>query len=208
MVSPQALDGPWVLGLARTVADRGSWEEQLFGLLDDLEQQAGAAFAFERSLEVEERARAEYSTVTLASRLMASLDQEVRLELVGALRVSGRLVRVAAGWCLVEDDRDAWVVPCEAVLSAYGLAGRATPREAWPAAAALGLGSALRRLAEAGQPCRLRMRDGSVHDVRLGRVGADFLEAYAGDAAVPGVHAFAALAAVQSRRDLVDGRGR
>lgn len=186
------------------MAFRGSWEEQLFGVLDDLEHQAGAAFALERSLEVEERARAEYSAVTLAGRLMASLDREVRLELAGALPVSGRLARVAAGWCLLEGGHDAWVVPCDAVLSAYGLAGRATPREAWPAAAALGLGSALRRLAEAGEPCRLRMRDGSVHDVRLGRVGADFLEAYAGDAALPGLHAFTALAAVQSRRDVLD----
>jgi hypothetical protein len=192
------------LGLGRTVAVSDSWEERLFGVLDDLEQQADAAFAFERSLEVEDRARAEYASVGWGSRLMASLDRDVRLELLGAVRVSGRLVRVSAGWCLVEGAHDAWLVPWEAVLSAYGLAERATPREAWPAVAGLGLGSALRRLAEADEPCRLRLRDGSVHDVRLGRVGADFLEAYAGDAASPGLHPFAALAAVQSRRDVLE----
>lgn len=182
----------------------GSWEERLFGVLDELEQQAGAAFAFERSLEVEERARAEYAAVTMAGRLMASVGRDVRLELAGGLRVTGRLARVATGWCLVEAASGAWVVPLGAVLTAYGLVERAVPREAWPAAAALGLGSALRRLAEASEPCRLRLRDGSTHDVRLGRVGADFVEAYAGKAAAPGLHAFAALAAVQSRREAVE----
>jgi len=186
------------------VAGAGSWEERLFGELDDLEQQAGAAFAFERSLEVEERARAEYASVTLAARLMASVGREVRLELAGGLRVNGALLRVATGWCLVEGGADAWVVPHAAVLSAYGPGERAVPEEAWPAVARLGIGTALRRLAEADEPCRLRLRDGSVHDVRLGRVGADFLEAYAGEAAPPGVHAFTALAAVQSRRDAME----
>lgn len=186
------------------MAGSGSWEEQLFGVLEDLEQQAGAAFAFERSLEVADRARAEYAAVTLAARLMASTDREVRLDLAGGARVAGRLARVASGWCLVEGGPDAWVVPLAAVRSAYGLAERAVPPEAWPAVARLGLGAALRRLAEAHEPCRLRLRDGSVHDVRLGRVGADFLEAHAGEEAAPGLHAFSALAAVQARRDTVE----
>ena len=47
--------------------------ERFFALFDDLEQQAESLYAEERDLELADRTRAEYSAVTLASRLMASL---------------------------------------------------------------------------------------------------------------------------------------
>ena len=59
---------------------RMTWEEQLFSLLDDLEQQAEALYDSERDVELADRSRAEYAHVSLASRLMASLDDEVGLE--------------------------------------------------------------------------------------------------------------------------------
>jgi hypothetical protein len=74
------------------------------------------------------------------------------------------------------------------------------PEVAWSPVAKLGLGSALRRIAEAGEPCLLHLVDGSRHEVLLRRVGADFVEVTAGDGAVRlELVPFAALAAVQRR---------
>ena len=70
------------------------WEEQLFSLLDDLEQQAEALYDSERDVELADRSRAEYAQVTLASRLMASVDEEVGLEVRGVGFVHGEL----SGW--------------------------------------------------------------------------------------------------------------
>ena len=49
--------------------------------------------------------------------------------------------------------------------------------------ARLGLGSALRRVADGGEECRVRLRDGTAYDARLGRVGADFVEVVTGELA-------------------------
>ena len=66
------------------------------------------------------------------------------------------------------------------------------------AVARLGLGSALRRLADAGERCVLHLLDGTSHEATLRRVGADFVEAVEGEGRIVLV-AFAAVAAVQSR---------
>lgn len=176
-----------------------SWEEQLFALFDDLEQQADGAFAVERDLEVAERAHAEYAAVTAASRLMASVGAEVVLQVEGVGAVTGMLKRVAEGWCLVEGSSTQWLVRTPAVLSARGLGRRSVPEAAWPVTAKLGLGSALRRVAEAGEECRVCLRDGTAYDVRLARVGADFVEATAGDTREPVLHLFGGIAAIQQR---------
>jgi hypothetical protein len=175
-----------------------TWDEQLFSLLDDLEQQAEGVFAAERDLEVAERAQAEYAAVTLATRLMASVGREVVLQVEGVGPVAGTLRRVADGWSLVAGPRGEWLVRAAAVASARGLSERSVPVEAWPATARLGLGSALRRIASSGQPCRLLLRDGTAHTVRLARIGADFVEARVGEnAREVTVFAWAGLAAVQ-----------
>ena len=176
-----------------------SWDEQLFALFDDLEQQAAGAFGVERDLEVAERAQAEYAVVTLASRLMASLDHDVVLDVTGVGPVSGTLRRVGDGWCLVEAASGEWLVRLPGILLARGLSERSVPEEAWPASARLGLGSALRRVASAGDSCRVCLTDGSAHDVRLVRVGADFVEGRAGESRVPVHVPMAAVAAVQQR---------
>jgi hypothetical protein len=176
-----------------------SWDEQLFALFDDLEQQAEGAFGIERDLEVAERAQAEYAVVTLASRLMASLEHEVVLEVTGVGAVSGTLRRVGDGWCLVEAPSGEWLVRHAGILAARGLSVRSVPEEAWPASGRLGFGSALRRVAAAGEACRVCLADGSAHDVLVHRIGADFVEARAGDARAAVVFATAAIAAVQQR---------
>jgi hypothetical protein len=176
------------------------WEEHLFALFDDLEQQAEALYDAERALELADRSRAEYHHVSLASRLMASLDREVVLDLLGGGTVTGTLVRVGTGWCLVRGRTQDWVVRIAAVLVVGGASQRSVPEVAWPVVTKLGLGSALRRIAESGQRCVLQLVDGGRHEAVLRRVGADFVEAVVGEDAERRVLvAFTALAAVQSR---------
>lgn len=175
-----------------------TWE-RLLDDLDDLEQQAAGAFAAERGLEVEERARSVYAEVTLGSRLMAGVGATVGLRLTGVGELSGRLVRVGDGWCLLAVGEQEWLVPWPSVLGVRGLPGNAVPPEAWPVTARLGLGAALRHLAEDGAECEVRLTDGGAWSGRLGRVGADFVEVLPGEARSAAVVGFPALAAVGSR---------
>jgi len=176
------------------------WDERFFDVLDDLEGQAEALYAAERDAELGDRSRAEYASVQLAARLMASTGRLVTLDVVGAGRVAGELRRVGVGWCLVGDAGRDWLVPTDAVEAAEGLSDRAVPEVAWSPLARLGLGSALRRLADEGTPCAVVTRSGGRHDVVLVRVGQDFVEAQTASE-VPSrvVVALAALGAVQSR---------
>ena len=177
-----------------------AWEEDLFAFLDDLEQQAGALYDLERDAEVADRSRAEYQQVTLASRLMASIGHEVALEVRGPGPVTGTLERVASGWCLVHGGGQDWVVRLAAVQTVTGASERSVPEVAWSAVTRLGIGSALRRVAEAGERCVLHTLDGGRVDGRPRRVGADFVEVRLGEAGDRvALVAFEALAAVQSR---------
>ncbi len=153
------------------------WEDDLFALFDDLEGRAAALYDAEREPELADRSRAEYQQVTLASRLMASLDAEVALDVVGVGRVSGVLTRVGTGWCLVTAAPGAdWIVPLAAVVRATGLSERSVPEVAWSPLTRLTLTSALRRLAESGQRCVLHLTTGASHDGTVRRVGKDFVE--------------------------------
>lgn len=176
-----------------------SWEEELFGLLDDLEAQAASTFALEREAELADRRRAEYQQVTLAARLMASVDQLLTLEIAGVGAVAGTLERVATGWLLLHAAGQDWVVRHEALTGVTGGSDRAVPAVAWPAVAGLGLGSALRRLSDAGERCVFHGTDGSRHEGVPARVGADFVEVAVGETGRIVLVPFARLAAVQSR---------
>jgi hypothetical protein len=177
-----------------------TWDDRLFDVFDDLEGQAEALYAAERDAELADRSRAEYATVTLASRLMASVGASVSLQVAGVGDVRGELSRVGAGWCLVSADTGDWLVPFEAIESVAGASIRAVPEVAWPVVARLGLGSALRRLAEGRRPCRVTTRAGRRHEVVLTRVGQDFVEAETiQDQPRPILLALSALGAVQSR---------
>jgi hypothetical protein len=173
-----------------------TWEEQLFAYFDDLEQQAEGVFGLERDLEVAERAAAEYAAVTAASRLMASVGGEVALQVQGLGHVAGCLRRVADGWCLVQSPAQAWIVRQDAVMSMRGPSPRSVPEAAWPVAGKLGFGSALRRLADSGGPCRLVLLDGTRIDAQVIRVGRDFVELRQGDSREPALVRFGAIAAV------------
>ena len=176
------------------------WDERLFDLLDDLEGQAEAMYAAERDAELADRSRAEYAAVTLAGRLMASVGRDVLLDLEGPGPVRGELRRVGTGWCLVSGDAGDWLVPVDAIVAAEGISDRAVPEIAWSTVARLGLGSALRRLADEGTACVVAMRSGARHEVVLTRVGKDFVEAETtGDRARRLLLSLASVGAVQSR---------
>jgi hypothetical protein len=174
-----------------------TWERELFGVLEDLEGEAEGLFAAEREVELADRAAAEYRSVTLASRLMASLGSQVGLTLTGVGTVRGELRRVGPDWCLLAGARQEWVVRLAAVGSVRGAAPRSYPEEAWSPVDRLGLQSALRRLASGAQRCVLRDVDGGAHEVVLRRIGADFLETVDGR-----LFGFPILAAMQSREDV------
>ncbi|TNM37540.1 hypothetical protein FHP29_17190 [Nocardioides albidus] len=175
------------------------WEDELFALFDDLEGQAGALYAAERDLEVADRSRAEYQQVTLAGRLMASVGRTVTLGVLGVGTVTGTLERVADGWLLAASGDHDWVVALPAVTTASDVSERSVPEIAWSPLTRLSLASALRRIAEAGEPCLLHLRDGSRHEGLLRRVGADFCELVAGEGRRTVLVSFAALAAAQSQ---------
>ena len=175
------------------------WDEQLFALLDDLEQQAEALYDAERESELGDRSRAEYATVTLASRLMASLETPLVLHVTGVGAVAGRLQRVGADWCLLHGPAQDWVVRTSAIGAVLGASERSVPEVAWSPVTRLGFGSALRRIADAGERCLMHGTDGSSRDVVLTRVGSDFVEATMGEGR-PVLLALGQVAAVQSRR--------
>ncbi len=176
-----------------------AWEEDLFGFLDDLEQQAEALYDAERAPELADRSRAEYQQVPLAARLMASLDCDLTLHVTGVGAVRGRLERVANGWCLLAGTSQDWVVRLPALAAVDGASDRAVPEVAWSPVARLGLGSALRRLADAGERCVVHRLDGGRHDGVVVRVGQDFVELAEGEQRRLTLVAFETIAAVQSR---------
>jgi hypothetical protein len=174
------------------------WDEQLFALLDDLEHQAEALYDADRAGELADRSRSAYAAVSLASRLMASVGRPVTLDVLGVGQVAGVVQRVGADWCLVHGPSQDWVVRLAAVLAVDGASERSLPEVAWSPVARLGLGSALRRLADAGERCLLRAVDGSTRDAVITRVGRDFVEATIGEGRSV-LLALDTLAAVQSR---------
>lgn len=151
-------------------------EEELFELFDDLEAQAEAMHHLERSAEVADRSRVEYQAVTLDSRLMASTGRRLEIEVRGIGRIAGVLERVGPAWCELEVPRASWVVRTAEVTLVQGASDRSVPEVAWTAVQRLGLGSPLRRLADESAVCSVHVVDGTRHEGRVLRVGADFLE--------------------------------
>ena len=177
------------------------WEDEVFALFDDLESQASALAAAERGAEVADRSRAEYRHVTLASRLMASAGTEVSITAEGVGAVAGSVERVARDWVLVSSGGQDWVITLAAITRVEGASIRSIPEVAWSPLTRLGLGSALRRISEAGERCLLHLRDGTRHEGTLRRVGADFCELVTGEDRRQVLVAFSGLAAAQSRAD-------
>jgi hypothetical protein len=152
------------------------WEERLLDVFDDLEQQATGLALNERDALVAEQSRAEYAGIDLAARLHASAGLRVQVDVAALGTLDASLTRVGDGWCLLDVAGQAWVVALPAVLSVRGLAGGGVAAPARALTARLGLGSALRGLAEARSEVMLHRVDGQVVRGLLGRVGRDFAE--------------------------------
>ena len=91
------------------------------------------------------------------------------------------------------------MVRTETVAAVHGGSERAVPEVAWAASARLGLGAALRRLADTAEPCSLLLTDGRRHDGTLVRVGADFVELASGEPSRLVLVALDHVAALRSR---------
>ena len=178
---------------------RVTWEERLLELFDDLEQQAEGLALQARDAEVSERARDHYTEIDLASRLHASVGNEVDLVVPGAGSLTGRLLRVGKAWCLVEPSgaqgREV-IVNLDGLLSARRLAARAAPEPVRGVVARLGIASALRSVAVECDEVVLVRVDGEVRRGRLGRVGSDFVELL-GEAGTPEAVPMAAVSVVR-----------
>lgn len=178
-----------------------TWEERLLDLFEDLEQQAEGAALAARDAEVAELARAEYSEVDLDSRWHASAGREVHVSAAHGLVVRGRVARVGDGWCLIAQRTDGagehreWVLTLGAVVAARGLSPQARTAPLRPVTSRLGLGSALRGIAEENATVTLVRSDGARRRGRLGRVGRDFVELRADDGVTEAVP-FSAVVAV------------
>lgn len=155
---------------------RMSDDADLFEFLEDLEAEAEALAHRERVGDLSDRRHSEYHEVELAARLMASMGREIAIEVVGTGPLNGALTRVGPDWCALERGPVRWIVALGAVVVVRGPSPRAVPQVAWAAADRVGLRSALRRLADSGQPCTVHLRDQARIEARVRRVGADFIE--------------------------------
>lgn len=167
-------------------------------MLEDLEAQAESLHHQERVIEVADRARVEYGSVTLDARLMASVGRSVEVDVLVAGRLRGEVERVGPGWFQLHEATGTSWVRTACVIALRGVSDRALPELAWSPVDRLGLGSVLRRLSDEQETVVLRLSDGGRHEGRVARVGADFLELadrVGGVTLVPLVH----LTAVRSR---------
>ncbi len=158
---------------------RVGWEERLLALFDDLEQQAEGLSLAARETDVAELGRAEYAEVDLAARLHASVGRAVHLDLGGWGRREVVLERVGRGCAVVREPRPgarATVVNLDHLRGAAGLDPGARPEELRRVTARLGLGSALRHLAQEVDRVLVVRSDGEHRVAALGRLGADFVE--------------------------------
>jgi len=179
-----------------------SWEESMFAVFDDLEQQASGLHLAERDAEVADLTVAEYSRISLASRVHASMGEDLRVRLLGGRVVGGRLARLGEDWFLLVDGSSEWVVRHAGVATIGGLSGKAHSEDTWSPVDRLTMRAVLRRLAMAHEPCVVHFCDDQQVEGVVGRVGRDFFELAVGDGAgrlaqaVPNT----AVAALQGRR--------
>lgn len=155
------------------------------GVIEDLEQQAAGMLLAERDAELVDRARGEYATVALSSRVHASIGRPVVLDLWDGGSVEGLLDSAGKDWFLLTSMLEAagpaggggvTLVRTAAVAAAGGLSDRAVPEAARPIAARLGIGSALHRLTSGGAEVVVSLVTGTRLRGQLGRVGSDFVE--------------------------------
>ena len=153
----------------------------MFGVFDDLEQQAEGLHLVERDAEVASLSVAEYSRITVGARLHASLGRDLRVRLVGGRSVSGRLSRVGEDWMLLVGGCSQWIVRYDGTALLTGLSDRADSEETWSVMDRLTLRAVLRRLSGVSEPCVVHFVDEHQVEGRVARIGRDFFELYVGE---------------------------
>jgi hypothetical protein len=147
-------------------------------LFADLEAQADAIERSERAIEIGELTRIEVGCLGLLERLRPALGTALRLRCAGGFATSGKLVRVAPEWGLIDEGqgRDS-LLALGNVISIAGL-GRlsAPPGAAGAVESRLGIRHALRAIAADRSVTQLCLSDGSALSGTVDRVGKDFLE--------------------------------
>jgi hypothetical protein len=170
------------------------WER----LFDDLAGQWDVAGRLEAEAEISERTRFARGQVTLGDRLRGSLGTTVALGCRG-VKVTGRLLRVAADVVLIEDTQGECLVPLAAIDTLSGAGRPAVPAPEGPVAAHHGFRSMLREIARdrAWVTVVVAGRDGSLRGL-IHAVGADIVELAESDAdePVPGRRVVIALQAI------------
>ena len=157
------------------------WEESMFAVFEDLEQQAEGLHLIERDAEVADLTVAEYSRISLGARLHASLGLDLRARLVGGLVVAGRLARAGEDWLLLVGQSSEWIVRHDGIVTLTGLSPRADSEETWSVLDRLNLRALLRRLSSVHETCLVHFADDQQVEGRVGRVGRDFFELYVGE---------------------------
>ena len=157
------------------------WEESMFALFDDLEQQAEGMHLAGRDADVADLSVAEYSRISLGARLHASIGRDLRVRLVGGHVVGGRLARAGDDWLLLVARSAEWIVRHDGILTLGGLSERADSEDTWSVMDRLSLRAVLRRLAGANELCVVHFVDESQVEGRVGRVGRDFFELHVGE---------------------------
>ena len=149
------------------------WDE----LFADLEAQLDAQAAAEFAAEVSDRTRIETAALRFTDRLRPAQGHPLVVATIGAT-LHGPLRAVGPDWILLEIERSRQaLVRLAAVLGVTGVGARSSaPGSEGSVAARLGLGSALRAVAQDRAPVLITLVDGSSVSGTLDRVGRDFLE--------------------------------
>jgi hypothetical protein len=157
------------------------WEESMFGVFEDLEQQAEGLHLVERDAEVASLSVAEYARISMGARLHASLGRDLRVRLVGGRSVAGRLTRLGEDWMLLVGGSSQWIVRYEGATVLGGVSPRADSEETWSVMDRLTLRAVLRRLSSVSEPCVVHFVDEHQVEGRVARIGRDFFELYVGE---------------------------
>lgn len=145
-------------------------------LFADMEAQMTAARLREAELESSELTRAETAEALLQDRFAGQEGARVQVSLRGGAAAHGEVARAGSGWVVLDDAGVQILVPLESVLWAEGLGRR---RESPEARSRLGLGHAVRALAQARAGVRIHLADGAPGAVLEGtvdRAGRDHLD--------------------------------
>ena len=148
-------------------------------LFADLEAQADAAEATELAAEVSALQVAAWARTPWLDRLRGRVGADVRLRLVDGSVATGCLDGVGPDWLLLAG-ADEVLVPAAAVVETADLPAHPEPERS-AVTARLGLGHALRRLADRAEPVLVRRAGAPDLRGRIVRVGLDHLDVVADD---------------------------